>query len=422
MTCLRLLPALPRHLAALTGLLALIALLLTAAPLAAQSRNALTLTEGEGRDLNMPAGASTVMVADPDVVDVQATSPTSIFVTGVGAGRTNVIVRDINDRPMANIAVTVRRGTGGAEALLGPGLSLSLTDDAAIISGQTVDITSAQSVAGARQALEGQGQVVIDRSAYGGPNQVSLRVRFVEASRSDLRRLGLNLNALGRSGGGPLRVVTGLGDPTGFLGGANVDSPAVGGRISAGGLTIDAMIDALESRGVVQILSEPTLTTVSGQTASFRAGGEFAYPVNQGDGVIAAAFKEYGVSIDFTPTILPGNRLAIHVVPEVSFIDRSNSVSVQNFTVPGVSVRRADTTVEVGSGQTFAIAGLYEQMSESSSSGVPGLSGILGGNTQLRRERELMILITPYLAGAADVTAPKPRRPAPQATVGFITR
>ncbi len=388
----------------------------------ASAQSVLSLVEGEGRDVNLPDSASTVLVADPGVADVQSTSPTSIFVTGMGAGRTNIVVRDAADTTVASYTVIVRNDTSGAQALLEDGLTIRQGGEVSVINGSVNDVTGARGVSAAQNSLALDGQTVVDNSFYNGPNLVSLRVRFIEASRTDLRRLGVDLAALGRSTAGPIRVVTGLGDPSGFLGGADVSSPAVGGRITSGSFTIDTLIDALESRGAVQILSEPTLTTMSGQTASFRAGGEFAYPVNQGDGVISAAFKEYGVSIDFTPTILPGNRIAIHVAPEVSFLDRSNSTSVEGFNVPGLSVRRADTMVEVGSGQSFAIAGLYEQQSEDSGRGVPGMSKVLGQNTRLRRERELMIFITPYLAEASDATQPRPARPAPQSTVGFITR
>ncbi|MFD2440724.1 type II and III secretion system protein family protein [Paracoccus kondratievae] len=260
-----------------------------------------------------------------------------------------------------------------------------------------------------------------DETTYGGGTQISLRVRFVEASRSELRRMGVDLAALGASAGGPLRVVT-SGDPSGFLDGAAVSSPAIGGRMTSGSFTIDTMINALEERGAVQILSEPTLTTVSGRRASFRAGGEIGYPINQGDGVISAAFRQYGVSIEFLPTILPNGRIAIEVQPEVSFLNHDNQVSVDGFVVPGLSVRRADTTVEVGSGQTFAIAGLYEQFSENGRRGTPGMSGLFGRSSNARQERELLIFITPYIAEASNVSAPPVARRPVRSTVGFITR
>ncbi|AGT08866.1 type II and III secretion system protein family protein [Paracoccus aminophilus] len=398
------------------------ALLLVLAGIAAAAPTRLVVTEGDGRPIELPEETVTVFVADPMIADAMAISPSTIYVTGIAPGRTNIVLSDAADKQIATYQVEVRPSGLGAEGLLAPGLSANRRENTVIITGNARNVDEARSVSAAQRAYEADGIAVQDRTRYGGGTQVSLRVRFVEASRTDLQRLGVNLSALGASSGGPMRVVTGLGDPTGFLGGGVASGPAIGARATAGSFTIDGLIDALEQRGAVQILSEPTLTTVSGRKASFRAGGEIAYPVNQGDGVITAAFKQYGVSIDFTPTVLPGNRIAIEVQPEVSFLDASASVQVQGFQVPGVSIRRADTSVEVGSGQTFAIAGLYEQFSENQSNGVPGLSQVFGKNSRTRRERELIIFITPYIAGAKDAAQPRARRPAPQATVGFITR
>lgn len=410
-------PLLMRMLAALTLILGL----MLAQTAAAQT---FTMTEGEGRPVSLPQGASSVFVADPSIADAQAGSPNTIYLSALSAGQTSIIVSDASGATLVEWTVAVRRASGGAAAVLGGNLQLNQNGDMAVISGNADTVNRARGVSAASRSLQTNEQAtVIDNSTYtGGGEQVSLRVRFVEASRSDLLRLGVNLSALGNSTSGPLRVTSALGNPTGFLGGAAATDPSIGGRISAGGATIDALIDALERRGAVQILSEPTLTTVSGQSASFRAGGEFAYPVNQGDGVTAAAFKEYGVAIDFTPIILPNRRIAIQVSPEVSFIDAANSTSVDGFTVPGLSVRRVSTNVEVGSGQTFAIAGLYEQFSENNASGPPGMTRVLGRNSQNRRERELMIFITPYLTSARDVAQPRVQRRAPQAGVGFIVK
>lgn len=411
---------LPRPLLSFLALIVLLAGLTVASAARAAT---FSMTEGEGRPVQLPAGAASVFVADPSIADAQAGSPNTIYLSALSAGQTNIIVSDANGATLVEWSIAVRRATGGAAAVLGGNLQLNQNDNLAVISGNADTVNRARGVAAASRALQDEGATVIDNSTYtGGGEQVSIRVRFVEASRSDLMRLGVNLSALGTSTSGPIRITTALADASGFLGGATAARPSVGGRISAGGLNIDALIDALEQRGAVQILSEPTLTTVSGQPASFRAGGEFAYPINQGNDVISAAFKEYGVSIEFTPVILPNRRIAVHVAPEVSFIDDNNSTSVQGFRVPGLSVRRVDTNVEVASGQTFAIAGLYEQYSDHSASGVPGLTRLLGNNTSNRRERELMVFITPYLTSAKDVAAPRQRRPAPQSGVGFIVK
>ena len=382
----------------------------------------LVLTEGEGRPINLPPETETVFIADPMVADAQATSPESIFVTGITPGRTNIVISDANSKEIVSYNVLVQPAAGASADGLAPGVSAQRRGNVAIITGNVNSVAGARSVSAAERAYANEGVVTQDQTNYSGGTQVSLRVRFVEASRNDLMSMGIDLSALGSSAAGPLRVVTGLGDPTGFLGGESIGGPGVGGRATAGSFTIDTLIDALERRGAVQILSEPTLTTVSGRRASFQAGGEIAYPVNQGDGVITAAFRQYGVSIDFTPTVLDNQRIAIEVRPEVSFLDDAASVEVEGFRVPGITVRRADTTVEVASGQTFAIAGLYEQMSSNTNRGVPGLSNVFGRQQRSRRERELMIFITPYLAGARDAARPRVQQPAAQSSVGFITR
>jgi pilus assembly protein CpaC len=255
---------------------------------------------------------------------------------------------------------------------------------------------------------------------------VALRVRFVEASRTQLRALGVNLAAVD---GTDLRVLTGIANPTDFLSGENglgTNALGVGASGEIGDASIDALVTALERRGVVRILSEPTLTTTSGKRATFRAGGEFAFPVNQGNDVITAQYRSFGVSLDFLPVVLPNNRIAIEVAPEVSFIDADVGVQVSGFNAPGLSVRSATTTVEVGSGQTFAIAGLYEQFATDSDTGIPGtrdslLRGLFGTTAQRREERELIILITPYLVEASDaVEAARPPHVKVSDTVGFI--
>lgn len=382
------------------------------------------LGEGDGRRIELPSDTATVYIADPMIADAQAISPTTIYLTGYAPGRTTVVVTGEDSQVTAEYDVEVMPASGGAEAVLPPETTVRRKEGIAIISGQVSDINGTRGVAAAERAFGRQGVMPRDETTYSGGTQISLRVRFVEASRSELRRLGVDLAALGASAGGPLRVVTGSGNPTGFLGGAAASSPSIGGRITSGSFTIDALINALEDRGAVQILSEPTLTTVSGRRASFRAGGEIGYPINQGDGVISAEFKQYGVSIDFLPTLLPNGRIAIEVTPEVSFLSEENQVNVDGFSVPGLSVRRADTTVEVGSGQTFAIAGLYEQYSENARRGPPGMSGLFGRQSSVRRERELIIFITPYIAEASNASAPAAaaaRRPV-RNTVGFITR
>lgn len=169
------------------------------------------------------------------------------------------------------------------------------------------------------------------------------------------------------------------------------------------GINFDILIEALQRNGIVKILAEPNLTAMTGQTASFLAGGEIPVPIPQGTDVVTVQYKPFGVSLGFTPTLIGRNRIALHVQPEVSSLSEAGSVSANGFAMPSFVVRRADTTVEVASGQTFAIAGLFQQRTSRNLEKFPVLGDVpvLGPLFQSQRfqreETELVILITPYL-------------------------
>jgi len=402
-------------------LLALV--LMIAAPMAAysQSTQRLSIIEGNGQVINLDSPAASIFVGDPDTINVQTVSQSSVFISGIKPGATNLIALDAQDQQIVHYKVVVRADISEAGATLGDAtqgssIKLDQAGNTVIIKGKADSYQQALAVLDAERALKDQGRRVVNRTTTARPNQVSLEVKFVEVSRNDLKRIGFNVGATQRNSGNIYTLLTGTGGTTG----------ATGGLLNIGGtgnFSINVVLEALESEGLVQILSEPTLTTVSGRRARFRSGGEFAFPVNQGDGVISAEYKATGVSLEFLPTILPNNRLLIEVSPEVSFVDPSQGVDIAGFQAPAISVRRADTTVEVGSGQTFAIAGLYEQNLSDNSSGIPGFRGVLGNRGQNRTERELVIFITPYLASAAPKKTAEKRKPLPVVDrVGFILK
>lgn len=415
--------------------LASLALLMALAGPAAAQTPRLTVVEGQGRVVSLPREASSLFVGDPGVADVQAVSGRSFYLGGVAPGTTNLFALDFEDNLIVGYTVQVLANNDPAAASIrdgapGGNLGVNASGNVAILRGQANTLEEALAALDARRILDGAGRTAIDRTRLAGGTQVSLRVRFVEASRRSLQQIGFNLSALGTED--PLRILTGTGNAADFVrgGGAlgnNALVAGIGGDV--GGIQIDAVLTALERQGLVEILSEPVLTTTSGRRASFEAGGEFAIPVNQGDGVITPAYRSFGVSISFLPVVLPNGRIAIDVTPEVSFIDPEVGVSVDGFQAPSLSVRRAQTNVEVGSGQTFAIAGLYEQIASDTVTGLPGttrrplLRGLFGSSATRRDERELVIFITPTLAEASDATAPN-RRIAPDVvdTIGFIVK
>ena len=228
------------------------------------------------------------------------------------------------------------------------------------------------------------------------PNQVNLRVRIAEISRGVDKQLGFNWTVAGSLGGIALGIAT-----------ANPFSAsainAITGSTSLGSFNLNAVIDALEEEGLVQVLAEPNLTAPSGETASFLAGGEFPILVPGSDGTVTIDFKKFGVSLAFTPTIIGKNRVVLHVRPEVSQLSSTNAVTLNNFQIPSLTTRRVETTVELGSGQSFAIAGLLQNNVTHDISKFPGLGdipvlGALFKSDRFQRdESELVIIVTPYL-------------------------
>lgn len=382
---------------------------------AAQSN--LTLTEGAGKKITLDREAASIFVANPSIADVRVGSNRTIYITALSPGRTSIVATDYEEIAIAEFNIRVTAENTAAAQVLSDDLSMETTGNVTVIRGTTNSVEGAQSVTTAAEMLRSAGQVVVEDAEYGGANQISIRVRFVEASRDDLFDVGLDISALDAVGSTMFRIGTGIFNST-----AAQASPTIGVRAVRGDTTLASLLRALESENIVQILAEPTLTTVSGRRATFTSGGELGFPVAQGNGVVTTEFKQYGVKLNFLPILLPNGRISVNVKPEVSFVDPSSSVKANGFSAPGISIRSADTTVEVGSGQTFAIAGLYEQFSTDSATGVPGLSGILGSRNRKRVETELIIFVTTYLTNPIDVAHPRQPNTDIANTVGFITK
>jgi len=260
---------------------------------------------------------------------------------------------------------------------------------------------------------KGEDQVQINNLVeVGGVHQVMLEVRVAEMAKSLVKRLGINFNYVdgGEFGistlGGLTQLVKpeqanlGSGGPFGLL-----VSPAVNAlfRFNAGGATWTGFVDALKEDGLVKILAEPTLVTLSGQTANFLAGGEYPIPVPQGLGAVAVEYKTFGVGLSFSPTVLSKDKINIKVTPEVSELDFTTAVVLEGFVVPGLRTRRAATTVELGDGQSFAIAGLLQESIRDSLQkypllgDIPILGTLFRSRSFQKNETELVIVVTPRL-------------------------
>jgi len=243
----------------------------------------------------------------------------------------------------------------------------------------------------------------------GGVQQVMLEVRISEMQRSVIRRLGINFGYSSPSGNfgiSRLGGLTGAATP-----GLDVVSPAVNAlfRFSMFGATWTTLIDALKEDGLVKILAEPNLIALSGQEANFLAGGEFPVPVPQELGTVTIEYKTFGVGLRFTPTVLSDKKINVRVTPEVSELDFTNAVQFSGFVVPGLTTRRAETTIELADGQSFAIAGLLREATRQSISRypvlgeIPVLGALFRSSSFQKSESELVILVTPHLVKPINV-------------------
>ncbi len=414
-----------------------------AAPAAAASRpTAVIVDSGSGRLIQLPAPASTILAADPRIARVQPASPTSIFVMGVAAGRTTVIATNDNGQPIAEYDITVRGGpptptpvdpnaarAAPSAALVEMAIRRSVPGmasvrvvangrDAYALIGTVANAADSQRAEAVARATAGENRQVINNLELLSSTQVNVRVRVAEISRVITRELGFNWQALGRAGsfvlglrtgGGAasaLNAITSGGIASGSLA-STASRYAVG--VTTNRLDINSVIDALASDQLITILAEPNLTAQSGETASFLAGGEFPIPTGTSgnSNTITVEFKQFGVSLAFVPTVLGPGRLNLRIRPEVSQLTNNGAVSLPlatgSVTIPALQVRRAETTVELGSGQSFAIAGLLQRNTTQSDSSILGLGdipilGALFRSDQFQRnETELVIIVTPYL-------------------------
>jgi pilus assembly protein CpaC len=246
------------------------------------------------------------------------------------------------------------------------------------------------------------GTYILNRMEIDGSNQVNIRVRIAEVSRSAIKSLGITTHAANPTLFGDVDVAIGFDSTV-----AAAESLATGGISTMwGATTLSTALDALASDGLASVLAEPNLTALSGETANFLAGGEYPIPIvdsSSGVSTVNVQFREYGIRLAFTPTVTSGGRINLRVRPEVSELDNSTAVSFGTSFIPGLRTRRAETSVELGSGQSFAIAGLLKNDSSQDVSKYPGLGDIPILGALFRSERfqqdqsELVILVTPYL-------------------------
>jgi pilus assembly protein CpaC len=386
---------------------------------AARPSETLNLSAGTGTLVRLSAPMSDVFVANDAVADVQVRSASQLYVFGKGRGETTVYATGKNGRVVyaANVRVGTNLGSVGEMLHLAmPEASIQATpmNNLVLLTGTVASPTDVEEAQRLVQAYVGEGTQVVSRLRSATPLQVNLKVRIAEVNRSLLKQVGFNL--LTQTGGkfgigiakgqGIWLPAPGSTEDDESDAGAVIRSPigtTLSGIGKVFGLDITSSLDLAETDGLVTTLAEPNLTALSGETASFLAGGEFPIPVSQSLGSISIEYKQYGVGLAFTPIVLADGRISMRVRPEVSELSAEGSIKLNGFDVPALVTRRAETTVELGSGQSFMLAGLIRNNNTNNIDKAPFLGdlpilGALFRSTSFRRqETELVIIVTPYL-------------------------
>ncbi len=373
---------------------------------------------GKSVAIDLPSDIKDVLVADPKIANAVIRSSRRVYMIGVAIGQTNIFFFDADGKQIAGFDIAVTRDLNGVRAALkqtmpdaeiriegvGDGVMLSGSASSAVESQQAYDLAS---------RLVGDGAKVVNGIVVRGRDQVMLKVTVAEVQRDVIKQLGIDLS-------GSLNYGTAV---VNF----NTSNPfsATGQALSNSALTaalpkITATLRAMERAGVIRTLAEPNLTAISGETATFVAGGEFPIPnglscdTTKSPPVCKAQidFKKFGVSLVFTPIVLSEGRISLKVMTEVSDLSSENAItlqvpgSTQSLTIPSIRTRRADTTVEIPSGGSLAMAGMIQEQTKQQINGIPGLMQIpvLGtlfkSRDYINHQTELMVLVTPYIVRA----------------------
>lgn len=361
------------------------------------------LTSGKADTVTLDRAVADLLVANPAIADVGTLRSNRLYIVGKQIGDTNVLAFDEAGNQLADISVRVRADEQGLkdsmrEFFPGENVEVKTVKDEIVLRGRVSNPSIANQVRDLASRFVGaEGKTVVDLMSVEGDQQVMLKVKVIEARRTALREYGFDVDYVSGDGGTGFESIAGTG--------LQSLSPFLSGQLfldQNGNTRIG--LQGLERDGLINVLAEPNLTAISGETAGFLAGGEFPVPVGRDqDGNITLEFKQFGVSLNFTPTVLSSERISLQLSTEVSTKSEEDGVTLVNTRVPGLSVRRAETTVQMGSGGTVMIAGLINSNTLDSMSGFPGVQDvpILGelfrSKSFARNETELIILVTPYL-------------------------
>jgi pilus assembly protein CpaC len=400
-------------------------------PLAASDVSSQFMPLGIGKSVvvDLPGDVKDVLVADPKIANAVIRSARRAYLIGVAVGQTSMFFFDAEGRQLAGFDIAVTRDLNGIRAALwrmfpGADLHVEGIGDGLILSGSLASPLEAQQAYDIATRLAGDAKVV-NGIVVKGRDQVMLKVTVAEVQRDIIKQLGIDLSGTGGQGTSVFSFAST--NPFSAFGQA-ISNNNISGTFGRSKF-VTATLKAMERAGVIRTLAEPTLSAISGESATFLAGGEFPVPAGlscdttKSPPVCQAQidFKKFGVSMNFVPVVLSEGRISLKVMTEVSDLSSDNALSltvpgaIQNITIPSIRVRRADTTVEIPSGGALAMAGMIQEQTKAQINGFPALQQvpILGALFRSRdyvnRQTELMILVTPYVVravAAKDLSRP----------------
>ncbi len=385
----------------------------------------LALGVGKSVVIDLPRDVKDVLVADPKIANAVVRSAQRAYIIGASVGQTNIVFFDASGQQIAAYDIAVTRDLNGIRAMLrqvlpnanirveGIGADVVLSGSVGTqaesqtaydIAIRLLDFQSAKAV--------GEGSKVVNAISVRGRDQVMLKVVVAEVQRNVVKQLGVDLSANMNYG----TAVVNFNNSNPFtangraLVGDNAATAGFGNSGTPGVPSVQATVRAMESAGVMRTLAEPNLTAISGETANFLAGGEFPIPsgMNCTNGACTPTiiFKKFGISLNFTPVVLSEGRISLRVSTEVSEVTNDNAIQISGTSVPSIQTRRADTTLEIPSGGSMAMAGLIQQRTKQAINGMPGLARlpVLGtlfrSRDYVNNNTELVVLVTPYIVRA----------------------
>ena len=383
----------------------------------------LSLGVGKSVVIDLPREVKDVLVADPKIANAVIRSAQRAYIIGGQVGQTNVVFFTADGQQVASYDIAVKRDLNGMRTALRqslPGVQIEGVGDSVMLTGSVSSPVEAQQAGDVAAKLVGGSDKVVNNIVVRGRDQVMLKVVVGEVRRDIVKQLGVDLSASLNAGTAVVNFNNS--NPFSVSGGPLVTSNGLGlTGLAKGVATVNATMRAMESAGVMRTLAEPSLTAISGESATFIAGGEFPIPAGYSCDPVThvcttqITYKKFGISLNFTPVVLSEGRISLRVMTEVSELSNQNAISVtqavsagqtSSITIPSIQTRRAETTLEIPSGGSMAMAGLIQQQTKQAINGLPGvdqvpiIGALFRSQDFVNNETELMVIVTPYVVRA----------------------